>query len=133
MKTASSLTDYLYEEGSKDDGAEDGVVEDAFKDVPLAVDLASIELVKDLHQDKGVEDDGVVLGGRGVEWCVSAAVDIKHLLTCGREKITYGLLSETLPSLYKFFSVHSEWKHDIWKSLSASQWKATENNVDLWL
>ena len=86
-RTASSLTDYLYEEGSKDNGAEDGVVEDALKDVPLAVDLASIELVEDLHQDKRVEDDGVVLGRRGVERCVSAAVNIKHLLTCGRENM----------------------------------------------
>lgn len=49
------------------------------------MDLASIELVEDLHEDEGVEDNGVVLRGRGVERDVPPTVDVKHLLTCGRE------------------------------------------------
>ncbi|KAF3843891.1 hypothetical protein F7725_015939 [Dissostichus mawsoni] len=54
---------------------------DAVKHVPLAVDLAGVELVEDLHEDKRVEDDGVVLGGRRVEGGVPAAVDVEHVLT----------------------------------------------------
>lgn len=61
------------------------------------MDLASVELVKDLHQDKRVEDDGVVLGGRGVEGCVSAAVNIKYLLTCGREQMYIWFIVRDLP------------------------------------
>lgn len=74
---ASPLTGYLYDEGSQDDGAEDDVVEDSLKDVPLAVNLAGIELIEDLHQDKRVEHNGVVLRGRGVEGRVPATVDVK--------------------------------------------------------
>lgn len=56
------------------------------------MDLASVDLVEKLHEDKGVEDDGVVLRGRGVERSVAAAVDVKHALawrvrrTTGNEK-----------------------------------------------
>lgn len=75
---------YLYDQCSQNDGAEDGIVEDAIKNVPLAMNLASIELVKDLHEDEGVEDNGVVLSGRGVKRGVSSAVNVKHLLTCKR-------------------------------------------------
>lgn len=77
MIIASPLTGYLYDEGSQDDGAEDDVVEDSLKDVPLAVNLAGIELIEDLHQDKRVEHNGVVLRGRGVEGRVPATVDVK--------------------------------------------------------
>lgn len=42
--------------------------------------LASIDLVEKLHENKGVEDDGVVLRGRGVERSVAAAVDVKNVL-----------------------------------------------------
>lgn len=63
---ASLLTEYLYQQGSQDDGAEDGVVENALEDVPLSVNLAGIDLVEDLHQDKRIEHDGVVFRGRGV-------------------------------------------------------------------
>lgn len=74
---------YLDNEGTEDDTAEDEVVEDAFKDVPFAVDLAGVDLVEKLHQYKGVEDDGVVLRGRRVEGRVPAAVNVEHLLPCG--------------------------------------------------
>lgn len=60
--------------------AEDGVAVNGLEDVPLPVDLARIDLVEQLHHDEGVEDDGVVLGGRGVERSISAAVDVKKLL-----------------------------------------------------
>lgn len=49
------------------------------------MNFAGVELVEDLHEDKGVEDDGVVLRWRGVEWGVPPAVDVKYLLTCDRE------------------------------------------------
>lgn len=52
---------YLNCKGAQDDSAEDGVAEDAVEDVALAVDLAGIDLVEELHHDEGVEDDGVVL------------------------------------------------------------------------
>lgn len=82
LKTASPR--HLDDEGAEDNAAEDGVVEDAFKDVALAVDLAGVDLVEQLHQHEGVEDDGVVLGGRRVERGVPAAVDVKQFLSCER-------------------------------------------------
>lgn len=60
--------------------AEDGVAVDGLEDVPLPVDLACVDLVEQLHHDKGVEDDGVVLSGWGVERGVPATVDVKKLL-----------------------------------------------------
>lgn len=83
---------YLDEEGAEDDAAEDEVVEDALEDVPLAVDLPGVDLVEELHQHEGVEDDGVVFRGRGVEGRIPAAVDVKHFLACGNkmeEKLLY--------------------------------------------
>lgn len=71
----------LNSEGPQNNGAEDGVRKYPVKDVSLSVDLASVDLVEKLHEDKGVEDDGVVLRGRGVEWCIAAAVNVKHTLT----------------------------------------------------
>lgn len=44
------------------------------------MNLAGVDLVEELHEDEGVEDDGVVLGGRGVEGSVAAAVDVEHAL-----------------------------------------------------
>ena len=47
------------------------------------------ELVLDegiVHHDEGVEDDGVVLGGRRVQGCVPPAVNLEHLLTCQVER-----------------------------------------------
>lgn len=46
------------------------------------MNLASVELVEDLHEDKRVEDDGVVLRRRSVEGGVPPTVDVEHLLTC---------------------------------------------------
>jgi len=60
--------------------AEDGVAVDGLEDVPLPMDLACVDLVEQLHHDKGVEDDGVVLGGWGVERGVPATVDVKKPL-----------------------------------------------------
>lgn len=54
---------YLNSKGAQDNGAEDGVAEDTIKDIPLTMDLASIDLIEKLHHDKGVENDGIVLGG----------------------------------------------------------------------
>lgn len=82
---ALSLTSYLCEQGSQDDRAEDWVFEDALEDVPLSVNLAGVELVEDLHEDKGVEHYGVVLRGRGMEGGVPAAVNVEQILACERE------------------------------------------------
>lgn len=76
---------YLDNKGSQEDGAEDGIPENPIKDVPLSVNLACVEFVEDLHEDKRVEDDGVMLRGRGVQGGVSAVVDVEHLLTCEME------------------------------------------------
>ena len=54
---------YLDGKGAQHDGAEDGVAEDAMEHIALAMDLAGIDLVEELHHDEGVEDDGVVLRG----------------------------------------------------------------------
>lgn len=82
LRSPSSVPRHLDDEGSQDDGAEDGVPVDALEDVPFSVNLACVELVEDLHEDEGVEDDGVVFRGRGVERGVPAAVDVKQSLTC---------------------------------------------------
>lgn len=79
------LLSYLYDQCSQYDGAEDGVVEDPLKDIPLAVNLAGVQLIKDLHEDEGVEDDGVMLRRRGVKRSVPPVVDLKHLFTCEKK------------------------------------------------
>ncbi len=52
---------YLDYKGPEHDGAEDHVIEDALKNISLAVDLSSVNFVKELHHHKCVKDDGVVL------------------------------------------------------------------------
>ena len=112
VTTALPLTGYLYDEGSQEDGAEDEVVEDAFEDVPLAVNLAGIQFVEQLHLNESVEHDGVVRRGWGVEGGVPAALNIKHLLTCqGASKITEQVDRSTQSLLFyiKFQSfIHKE-------------------------
>lgn len=81
---------YLDNKGTKDNTTEDEVVEDAFKDIPFPVDLAGVDLVEKLHQYKGVEDNGVVFRGRGVQGSISAVVYIKQSLSCrdnGKENV----------------------------------------------
>lgn len=65
------------------------------------MDLASIELVEDLHEDKRVEDDGVVLRRRSVEGGVPPAVDVEHLLTCKMEG--QAILNSCLYNICRFF------------------------------
>jgi len=51
----------LHDHGSHKDQKEEGVVEEAAEDVELLnTELASIDLVEDLHAHKGLEDDRVV-------------------------------------------------------------------------
>lgn len=73
---------YLNCKGAQDDGAEDGVAKDAVEDVALPVDLAGVDLVEQLHHHEGVEDDGVVLRGRGMQGRVPPTVDVKEELPC---------------------------------------------------
>lgn len=42
------------------------------------MDFASIDLVEKLHEDKGVEDNGVVLRGRGVKRSITTTVNVEH-------------------------------------------------------
>lgn len=77
---------YLHSKGAKNNRAEDGVPEDAIKDVPLSVDLSGVNLIKELHHDEGVEDDGVVFRWRRVERSITTIVNVKDLLTYSREK-----------------------------------------------
>lgn len=44
------------------------------------MDLAGIDFVEKLHEDKGVEDDGVMLRWSGMERGVAATVDVKYAL-----------------------------------------------------
>lgn len=84
--TTSFFQGYLWDEGSEDDGAEDGVSEDTLKNVSLSMDLAGIELIEDLHEDKSIEHDGIVLRGRGVKRGIPASVDVKQRLTCKEDQ-----------------------------------------------
>lgn len=81
-----NVSTYLHSNGAQNNRAEYGVLEDTLEDIPLSVDFTGIYLVKKLHHDKGVEDDGVMLRRRGVERGVTAAVNVKDLLTCKKEK-----------------------------------------------
>lgn len=71
----------LNSKGAQHDAAEDGVAEDAVKNVPLSMDLAGVDLVEQLHEYESVEDYGVVLRGRRVKWSIATAVDVKDLLS----------------------------------------------------
>lgn len=72
---------YLNGKCSQDNSAKNGISEDAIEDVPLAVDFAGVDLVEELHHDKGVEDDGVVLRRRGVKRGIPPTVNLEHFLT----------------------------------------------------
>lgn len=69
---------YLDCKSSKDDSAENRISENAIKHILLSMNLASIDFIEELHQDKCVKDDGVVLRRRGMQWSVSATVDVKY-------------------------------------------------------
>lgn len=71
----------LYSEGAKYNGAEDGISKDALEDIPLAVDFPCVDLVKELHEDESVKDDGVMLRWRSMERSITTVVDIEYLLT----------------------------------------------------
>lgn len=81
IKSINSASVYLHSKGAKNNRAEDGVPEDAIKDVPLSVDFSGIYLIEELHHDEGVEDDSVVLRWRSVERSITTAVNVKDLLT----------------------------------------------------
>ena len=60
------------------DAEEDEVAVDAARHVALAVHLARIDLVEDLHEHKCVEHDGKVLCGWGSQWPEGAVIDVKE-------------------------------------------------------
>lgn len=85
---------YLNGESAQDNGAEDGISENAFKHVSLPVDLAGVDLVEELHHDEGVEDNGVVLRRGRMQRRVPATVDVKDLLTWTQHKTLVHILYE---------------------------------------
>lgn len=98
------LRSYLYDQCPQHNRTEDRVVEDPLKDVSLAVNFTGVQLVKDLHEDEGVEDDGVMLRRGGVERGVPPVVDFKHLLTCERKGQM--LVSRWLYTIIAFYRSH---------------------------
>ena len=68
----------LHDHGAYKDEKEEGVVEEAAEDVELLnTELASVDLVEDLHANKGLEDDRVVgqfsLVGSRMVWVIFAS------------------------------------------------------------
>lgn len=98
------LRSYLYDQRPQHNGTEDRVVEDPLKDVSLAVNLPGVQLVKDLHEDEGVEDDGVMLRRGGVKRGVPPVVDFKHPFAC--ERRGQMLLSRWLYTIITFYVSH---------------------------
>lgn len=98
MTITPPLTGYLCEKGSQDDGAENRIPKNSLENIPLPVNLTGIELIEYLHEDKGVEHDGVMLRGWAVQRDIPATVDVQQLLTCKRDKQT--LLSWCKKSLH---------------------------------
>lgn len=72
---------YLHSKCAKNNGAENGVPKDPLKHVPLSMYFPSINLIKQLHHNECVEDDGVVLRWRSVERSITTTVDVKDSLT----------------------------------------------------
>lgn len=70
----------LSSEGGQPDGEKDGVAQNSLEDVPLAVDLASINLIEEGHHDESVEDQCEVLGGNWTQSRITATVDIEYLI-----------------------------------------------------
>lgn len=98
------LRAYLYDQCPQHNRTEDRVVEHPLKDVSLAVDFTGVQLVKDLHEDEGVEDDGVMLRRGGMKRGVPPVVDLKHLFTCERKGQM--LLSRWLYTIMPFYTSH---------------------------
>lgn len=61
-------------------------MEYAIKNVPFTVDLAGIDLVEQLHEHKGVEDDSVVLGGGRVQRGIASTINIEDLFSWDGEE-----------------------------------------------
>lgn len=90
---------YLDYKGTKDNTTEDKVVEDALENIPFTMDLAGIDLVEKLHHHKGIEDNGIVLRGRGVEGSIPAAVYVKHFLSYKRSQREFVQINRWIYSL----------------------------------
>ena len=92
VKTSHSLYketkvgSYLSNGSDEEDAVEDGIGEEALKDVSLAVNLARVHLIEKRHHHKGVEDDGEVLRGQGVQWGAQAGVNVEEAVTWKRKR-----------------------------------------------
>lgn len=79
IHTAICRTAHLNKKSPKDNGTKDQIVENAFKNISFSMDLPGVDFIKQLHHDKGVEDNGVVLRGRSVKRGVTSIVNVEHL------------------------------------------------------
>ena len=79
-QTVAAAKTHLHCKRSEYYAAKYGVSEHAVKHVPLAMDLAGVDLVEELHEDEGVEDDGVVLGGGRVQGSITPVVNVENPL-----------------------------------------------------
>lgn len=61
-------------------------MEYAVENIPFTVDLAGIDLVEQLHEHKGVEDDRVVLGGGRVQRGVASAINVEDIFSWDGEE-----------------------------------------------
>lgn len=77
---------HLQSKGSHHNEAEYGVAINSLEHVSFTMDLPGIDFIEQLHHDKHIKDDGVVLRWRRVEGSVAAAVNAKDLLTFGDSK-----------------------------------------------
>ena len=64
------------------DADEQRISVETFKDVALAVNLTSVDLVEEGHHDETVEDDGEVLCWSRMMSRVASVVDIEYQITC---------------------------------------------------
>lgn len=71
----------MSDESRNPDPDKDGIPTESFEDVPLAVDLAGVDLIEQRHHHKRVEDDREMLRWWSVKRLVSSAVDVEHYLT----------------------------------------------------
>lgn len=72
---------HLCEECEDPDANKHNVSTESVEDVPLTMDLTSIDLIEKSHHDERVKDDSEVLIGSRTQ-CLSTAVHVKQLLTC---------------------------------------------------
>ena len=77
----------LGDDGSNPDADEKRIAVESVEDVPLSVNLASVDLVEESHHDERVEDDGEMLRRRRVQRHLAAAVDVEYQIACNDDDV----------------------------------------------